>query len=262
MIFYAGLPRSGSTMLAAILSQDPKLAVHEGCNLLPALNAVRDFYTDRTRNKVSRNPDVVKVLKAIASVYCEEGKTNIFKDRLWPLYLDHMERVTEGDYKVICTVRSPMECLASFDRLMLKTPEYFTQVEGFTTNNSLFTTKAKCDSLLHITGSIGQAYAALYEASVVQNRRERMLFIDYNKLCSNPEEQLGRIYSFLEIPLTIKHDFGKLQNALEPDDKLRRMTDNLHVIEKELRANNTNLGRVEHYISCYEHFDEFWKKWI
>jgi sulfotransferase len=260
VIFYAGLPRSGSTLLAAALSQDPKLAVHESCNLLELLNTVRAFYTDRNRNKASSSPDVVEVLKAIVSAYSEEGKTNIFKDRRWPLYLGYMELV-DGDYKVICTVRHPMECLASFDRLMRKTPEYFTQVEDFTNNNSAFTSKAQYDSLLHITGSIGKAYAALYEASIVQQRTDRMLFVDYNKLCSNPEEQLARVYSFLEIPLTVKHNFSNLQNASEPDDKLRRMTDNLHVIEKRLRPSNTNLGRVQHYISCYEHFDEFWKKW-
>ena len=261
MIFYAGLPRSGSTVLAAILSQDTKLAVHENCNLLGVLNTVRAFYTDRERNKASSNPDVVKVLKAIVSVYVEEGKTNIFKDRRWPLYLDYMESATEGNYKVICTVRPPMECLASFDRLLLKTPEYFSQVEDLTTNNSLFTTKTKYDSLLHIQGSIGSAYAAMYEAAIVQKRAERMLFVDYKKLCSNPEEQLARIYSFLEIPLTIKHDFGKLKNASVPNDERRRMTDNLHVIEKELRASNTNLGRVQHFLPYYNNYEEFWEKW-
>lgn len=260
MIFFSGLPRSGSTALLAILSQDPKLAVHDSCNLLTLLNSVREFYTDATKNKASSSPDVVKVLRAIVSAYSEEGKTNIFKDRRWPLYLDYMELV-DGDYKVICTVRHPMECLASFDRLMRKTPEYFTQVEGFTNNNSAFTSKAKYDSLLHITGSIGKAYAALYEASIVQQRTDRMLFVDYNKLCSNPEEQLARVYSFLEIPLTVKHNFNNLQNASEPDDKLRRMTDNLHVIEKRLRPGNTELGRVAHFSSYYESYNEFWKQW-
>jgi sulfotransferase len=260
VIFYAGLPRSGSTLLAAALSQDPKLAIHESCNLLELLNTVRAFYTDRNRNKASSSPDVVEVLKAIVSAYSAEDKTNIFKDRRWPLYLDYMESV-DGAYKVICTVRHPMECLASFDRLMRKTPEYFTQVEGFSNSDSAFTSKAKYDALMHIKGSIGTAYAAMYEAAIVQQRTDRMLFVDYNKLCSNPDEQLARVYSFLEIPLTIKHNFSKLQNASVPDDKLRRMTDNLHVIEKRLRSGNTNLERVQHFLPYYREYEEFWKKW-
>jgi len=260
LIFLAGLPRSGSTMLGAILSQDTKLAIHENCNLLGVLNTVRDFYTDRTKNKTSSSPDTVKVLKAIVSAYVEEGKTNIFKDRRWPLHLDYVDRLG-NDYKVICTVRNPLECLASFDRLMLKTPEYFTQVEGFTTKDSAFTSKAKYDSLMHVRGSIGSAYAAIYEAAIVQKRTERMLFVDYNKLCNSPMEQIERIYSFLEIPLTIKHDLERLSNAVTPDDTVRRMTDNLHVIEPKLRGSITELGRVQHFLRHYEHFEEFWKEW-
>ena len=74
-------------------------------------------------------------------------------------------------------------------------------------------------------------------------------------------EQIERIYSFLEIPLTIKHDLERLSNAVTPDDTVRRMTDNLHVIEPKLRGSITELGRVQHFLRHYEHFEEFWKEW-
>ena len=201
------------------------------------------------------------ILKSIFEAYNNGNHTvNIDKDRNWPFYLDLLDNLTDKPIKIICTVRPPLECAASFGRLYEKEPETYTQLEEIVSSTG-FTTLDRAKSMLNPEGSIGKAYSALFEASVVQNRHENMLFLDYHKLCSNPKEQLTRIYEYLDINVFENHNFDKITNAEEQNDLNYRTFSKTHKIEPKLREGKRDLGRLNMFSNEFN-CEEFWSSWI
>ena len=58
---------------------------------------------------------------------------------------------------------------------------------------------------------LGSPYGHLYD-NIIHGYIDRLLFIDYNKLCYDPDKQMRRIYNFLELPY-FKHDFKNVPQS-------------------------------------------------
>lgn len=259
IVFLSGLPRSGSTMLAALLAQNKTFKVNEASTLLPLLNNTRKFWSSAQRHEVvPRGENLLPVLKAIWGAYHPEDAVIVDKHREWPLYLDLVDKLADQPVKTICTVRNPLECAASFDRLHVREPETYTQIEAATeiTGSNTF---GRAKERMAPDGSIGKAYSALYEAAVVQGRLSQMLFIDYHKLCSDPEGQLERIYQFLDLE-PFKHHFDHLENAERQNDIAYFGHRNLHTIETKVREGKHDLGRLNFVRNEFQ-LAEFWQSW-
>tara|TARA_R100001443_G_scaffold114645_1_gene130941 strand:+ start:1395 stop:2189 length:795 start_codon:yes stop_codon:yes gene_type:complete len=260
-VILGGLPRSGSTLLCGLLAQNPNIDVCEASTLLPLIKNIRKFWADSIGNKVIKKQEkLLPILKAVLNSYhSNEYSIVIDKHRDWLLYLDLLEKITETPLKILCTVRNPIECAASFNRLYENEPETYTQLEEIVERKG-FTTLNRAKSMLVYDGSIGRAYNAIKEASIVQRRKDQMLFIDYHKLCINPSEQLERIYNFLNIDLYDKHYFNKIKNAEEQNDSHYKAFLKTHTIEEKIRKGERDLGRLNYFTNEFD-FDEFWTEW-
>jgi len=259
-VFLAGLPRSGSTMLCALLAQNPAIAVSEASTLLPLLHNIRKFWANAPRHgAINKQKRLLPVLRAVYEAYHDlDGRVIIDKHREWPLHLDLMDKITGSPVKVICTVRSPIECATSFDRLFINEPETYTQLEGITEATGS-TTLDRAKSMLSPDGSIGKAYSALFEAAVVQQRVDQMLFVDYHKLCADPTNQLQRIYEFIGID-GYQHKLAGLVNAEHQDDTFYSGFSKTHQIEEVVRKANGDLGRLNFFVNQLQ-IQEFWQQW-
>lgn len=257
--FLSGLPRSGSTLLASLISQHPKIKVSEASTLLPLINNIREFWSTAPRhNAVSKKDRLVPVLNSITKSYHPEFDGIIVdKHREWPFYLDVADKIFDYKPKVIVTVRNPVECAASFERLKQKEPEVFSQVEKHT-SSTRSTTYDRAYSMFARNGSIGLAYSAIHEAAVVQNRHNEMLFVDYEKLCVNPVYEINRVFHYLNLePYTV---FTKnLINAEEQNDEFYGLY-KLHEIQSEVRRTDKNLNRLKIFKDDF-FLEEFWKEW-
>lgn len=260
-IFLAGMPRSGSTMLAALLSQNPQIKVSEASTLLNLINEIRMFWNHAPRHRsVNKADRLIPVLKGVFNTYHSNNYDIVIdKHRDWPLYLDLMDKVNEKPVKVICTVRNPVEVAASFDRLHYKEPETYTQIEDVTKKTGS-STLDRAKSVLSADGAAGMAFNAMYEAAIVQNRKHQMLFVDYQKLCSDPQKELMRIYNFLEINYYAPHYFTNIESAEPQQDDFINSYRSLHQIEKNVRSAKSDLGRLEQFYDEL-HLEEFWKEW-
>jgi sulfotransferase len=260
-VFLAGLPRSGSTMLAALLSQNPNTKVSEASTLLNLITEIRAFWNHAPRHRSINKADrLIPILKAVFNSYHPNNYDVVIdKHRDWPLYLDLMNKVNESKVKVICTVRNPVEVAASFDRLHIKEPETYTQVEEFTKRTGS-TTLDRAKSILSPDGSGGLAFSALYEAAIVQNKVDQMLFVDYHKLCENPQKQLMRIYNFIGMDYFKEHTFESIKPAEQQKDDFIQGYRTLHKIEENVRLGKKDLGRLEQFYDEL-YLEEFWKEW-
>ena len=120
--FDCGLPRSGSTLLTALLNQNPQ--IHAG-TLSPVFEVM--YYTnDRLQGEQAQafpKPEVFRrmVSNVITEYYSDRDEEVIIdKCRAWPAHIDLIKQYITPDPKIICTVRHPLDILASFITLFHK----------------------------------------------------------------------------------------------------------------------------------------------
>lgn len=256
----SGLPRSGSTLLLSILAQNPSIYSNHASVLLPMINNTRDFWCNAKSVKAaSSDTDHLKrTLRGMLSGYYQHARESeliIDKDRAWNYYLDVLDTITGRKTKVICLVRPPAECVSSFLRLYKNDPLYVSSTE----RNSGPATIDVARSLADFSGVVGASYSGIYEAAVVGNKLDQMLFIDYHKLCENPQAQIDRIYNFFELK-SFSHNFKNVINNQTQIDSVYSSPDSLHKIEKVVRPGSKDLGAVKFFIDQVDK-PVFWDEW-
>lgn len=258
------LPRSGSTILCGLLNQHDDFKVIEGSLSIGISNAIRNvFYNNAKSLATSQQKECLKVLKASLHSYLYSYNQFVFdKNREWLFYLDIADQVFD-EYKVIVLVRDPIECVSSFLRLKEKEPITYTAYESDLVRQENYpTTIGLVEEFMSYKGAIGRTYNALYEASIVQQRAKDFLFIDYHKLCTNPQKELTKVCNHIGAS-AFSFQTNNIQNANKQLDRHYGMYDTMHTIEKEMRLGRTDLGRVEPFAKdLRQRYNIFWEEWI
>ena len=124
--FDCGLPRSGSTLLTALLNQNPN--IHAG-TLSPVFELM--YYTNEILHneqaKAFPKPKIFQEIVTNTLINYYSDVTNpivIDKCRAWPAHIDMMKKYITDNPKLICTVRHPLDILASFITLFHKDGTY------------------------------------------------------------------------------------------------------------------------------------------
>ncbi|MFI4962819.1 MAG: sulfotransferase [Legionellales bacterium] len=245
--FLSGLPRSGSTVLAAILNQNPSVAVSTTSGLSHVLDTIATAWSnnplldkkDETRELLSR------VMRGVIDANYETCDKPIIldKSRTWPLpfIISAMTKVLNRPVKIIATVRSIPDCASSFIRLAK--PE---NLDDFIYSSQL---------LAHLKDS----YVILQ--SGIQAYPENILLVEYEELLNEPHKQLERIHAFLDLP-NFDYDLFNIDGSVvKEDDEAIHGLSGLHDIKSKLKKQHEKdskeiLGR--HFIEFCQ--PEFWKK--
>ena len=113
--FLSGLPRSGSTLLGAILNQNPDIYSSATSPVLNLMKNFDDFYTNIIDNHFPKEEFRKKTLTRIWNDWYSDIDSPIIidKERFWPSSLTKAGIITK-DIKIICTVRSILDILSSF----------------------------------------------------------------------------------------------------------------------------------------------------
>ena len=209
MHFIAGLPRAGSTLIANILKQNPKIhgeAVSSLSSIFGSINA--SWATLETNQEYPNYQAKTGVLSAIMQGYYHHiDKPVIFdKDRGWIPLLASVEAVLQRQVKIIVCVRNPAEILASFERLRKENPLFFTRADLTLREGSSIASRAYYYA--GPDGAMGQAHRHIKDA-IIMGYLDRFLFVDYSRFCNSPKAQTKRIYDFFELP-HYDHDFQNL----------------------------------------------------
>jgi len=207
--FISGLPRSGSTLLSAILRQNPRF--HAGMSspvaalmqtVLEQTGAGSEFYSffDAGRHKV-----LCKGL--FDSYYYDKAEYEIIFDtnRLWTARLHQMVELFD-DFKVICCVRNPAWIMDSFERIYRRNPFDYSKMFNAASRLTVYT---RCEALMSASGIVGSAWSALKEAYYGEFS-DRLLLIDYDVLTRYPQRTTNLLYQFLGEP-EFQHDFDNVE---------------------------------------------------
>lgn len=254
--FISGLPRSGSTLLAALLRQNPRF--HGGMTspvgglfmgMLNQFGAGSEFGPVLTHEQRKR-----LLLGLFHSYYADQFDKEVIFDtnRQWcaklPAILDLFPNA-----KVIACVRNVAWVMDSIERLYRGNPYETTKL--FNDESERITVYSRVDTLAQRNRLVGYAWGALKDAYYGEHARA-LLVIDYDLLVSAPEHVLRLVYQFLGEPW-FEHDFAHVEyDAPEFDQGLGLK--GLHKVRPKVEASVRRTVLPPDLFEQYAHLD-FWK---
>lgn len=207
--FIAGLPRSGSTLLSAILRQNPRF--HAGMTspvgaLAAAVMAQVSAGSESALlvNQQQRR-DILRGL--FDSYYRQQPQELIFDtNRQWCARMPLLDDLFPGS-KVIACVRNVAWVMDSIERLYRANPYENTRLFGG--NPSRSTVYTRLEGLMQHEQMVGFAWAALREAFYGEHAAS-MLLVDYDLLTRAPQQVMPLVYDFIGEP-GFEHDFEHVE---------------------------------------------------
>jgi sulfotransferase len=198
------LPRSGSTLLSALLRQDPLLHASMSSPVSSLVSGMmRQMSQDNEGAVFIEDTQRSRILQAVVDAYYADihPKQVVFDtNRQWATRLPLLARLWPKA-KVICCVRSPSWALDSIERLTRNNALEPSGIFKFDTGGTVY---SRAEGLMSGTGMIGYALNALREA-VFDERRERLLLVRYESLTTMPQVVFDKIYDFVGEP-AFQHD--------------------------------------------------------
>jgi len=239
--FISGLPRSGSTLLSALLRQNPKIHAGMTSPVGPVFNAALTAMGAENEFSVFFKEEQKRdILKGVFEGYYKhvEAPEIVFDtNRMWTSRLAAVRKLYP-EAKVICCVRNPAWIMDSVERLVRKNAFDVSRIFNNAQERSTVYTRA--DALLNPHRMIGFAWSALKEAYYSENS-DMLLLVDYDLLASRPGEVMPLISNFIGVE-PFDHDFENVEYEAEDFDT-QLLAKGLHTVrgKVELKSRQTIL---------------------
>ncbi len=227
--FLTGLPRTGSTLLASLLYQNPLIHT-EGASVLNDLMwEVQNVYLDNPNAKASRKKEVLeRILRNLPhEYYAGVGRPVVFdKSFTWTLggNIEMAKKYITDTPKFIVLHRPTEEIVRSFIGLMERGGSY-----GVFKNGIEQATGSLHERMEHsiLNGSLKLNLEALQYVRSLPDQSP-FHYVEYKDLIENTQEVLNGIYKFIELP-QFTHDLESITNAHPEDDTVWGLPD-MHAV--------------------------------
>jgi sulfotransferase len=228
--FIAGLPRSGTTLLSAILNQNPRFQASISGPLARFARAIITQSSAQGGYQIEC-PEATRknIIKGIFDNYYVDSNKEVCwnTNRGWSLLLPLIQDLFPYTKCVVC-VRDLAKILDSFEVLIAKNPYSFTSMFSEEENTNVYT---RCETLLRPDRTLGFAYNALKQA--LCSKEKSMLFVlEYEMLCRQPEQTMKALYKFIDQPF-YQHDFNDVEVSYEAFDEEVQLK-GLHTTRKSI----------------------------
>jgi sulfotransferase len=249
LFFLIAQPRSGNTLLASILNQNPDIACTGNSITLEIMKKLYLLKEDETFKNFPDHNSLDNVLSSVYDSYYKDWPQRIIIDRgpvltegnmmLMPKYFKH-------SYKCIVLLRDLMDVLASYIKW------YTENVDAFI-NKLGNTDEEKLTLLMSKDGAIGKNLTAMQNSL---NYQHLCCYIKYDDLVTNPKPEIKKIYQLIDEPY-YPHKFENLQqlniNDIGYDDTV--LGKNMHTIRSKIqKIPNPYKDRIPQSIrDKYEH---------
>ena len=193
--FISGLPRSGSTLLSAILKQNPDIHAGMSSPVLGLISALQKGMSNANEYGVFINDERRRnVLRGFFDNYYASVPQRIIFDtnRAWSHRLSTLLQIFP-DAKVICCVRPILEIIDSIERLHAASPLQLSRMFNFDPDINIY---GRVEKLMSQSGLVGSTLSGLRDACHGPYS-EHLLLVSYEALASDPKETIQQIYDFI-----------------------------------------------------------------
>lgn len=207
----SGLPRTGSTLLSAILSQNTNIHAEGNsavCQLMSDIQISCDTLAKEQLTANSREHTKIDLLKAIPNAYYKNVTASIIIDkcRAWVTKENQLlYRYLTNNPKTIVLTRPLEEIVKSFINLF--------EENGYTGNLEKRLLDTWFQPICYALEGINWAK---------QNNNGEFLFVSYDELTTNTEETIKQIYSFCEWE-PFDHNFNSIVNIHPENDEVYQL---------------------------------------
>ena len=232
--FISGLPRSGSTLLAALLRQNPRF--HAGMSgplyglfntLLGEMSARNEFavFVDNAQ----RRRVLAGLVRSFHAGHAAEDGIVFDTSRAWTSKLSAISELFPRS-KVIACVRHMPWIIDSIERIVQRNMFQPSIMFDYQAGGTVY---SRADGVAGPNGMVGYSYNALKEAFFGQNTG-RMMLLQYETLVAEPGRALDAVYEFIGEP-RFAHDFESVSFDARSYDE-RAGTPGLHEVRPRVSA--------------------------
>ena len=230
LFFLVAQPRSGNTLFASIINQNPSIAATPNSI---TLEIMKDLFLLKQTDVFQNYPDhktLDNVLDAVYDTYYKDWPQRIIIDRgpvMTPGNFQLMQKHFRRPFKCIVLLRDLMDVLASY-------------MQWYTENSDAFPNKYNCKNdeeklgmIMNKDGAVAKDLEAIKNA---YKYPDICHFVKYDNLVAQPEQEFRKIYNFIGEPY-FNHKFENLQqvevNGMKYDDTI--VGKNMHNIRSVVR---------------------------
>ena len=231
--FISGLPRSGSTLLAALLRQNP--ALHAGITspVSSIVGAMLAEMSAGSEGSVFFDAAMrAAMLRGVFDNYyhaIHPARCVFDTSRGWTTRLDLLARLFP-EARMVCCVRPIPWIIDSVERLLRRNPFELSRIFGFDQGGTAY---SRADGLMGPAGMIGFALNGLKQA-MHGEQAGRLLLLPYDTLVSHPAAAMEAVYAFTGLP-PFQHDFEAVEfDGGEFDARIG--TPGLHDVRRRVAA--------------------------
>ena len=216
--FFTGLPRTGSSIVKAILNQNPVIYASKNSPICNTMWNIPSLITSNINYAADPKPESLdRIMQSLLPLYYKDkmaSKKIIFdKSFSWGAPANHfmISKVLGKNPKFLVTTRNYDDVIDSLVRLIKKYPDTNVFTKGMTRNYEL---SFRDNIINHLTQQENVLYLALIGLENLKtNHNKDCFFIEYDEFCNTPEKILKEFYKFFKLP-SFKHN---LYNITDPD---------------------------------------------
>lgn len=249
--FMAGLPRSGSSALSAILNQNPRFYSGPSSPVLSTMFTVENhLQNDELFFGYPKPAQADLMISSIIHQFYSDVDSPVVidKNRAWTARVPYIEGYIRQKAKILVPVRSIDEILTSFITMIHRNPyqEGMPRInfidEQLVKKNIPLNDDNRCEFIAGPEGILGQSMNALAEV-YRQEFGDRVHLIEYRDLVKNPEKTMKAVYKFLEEEY-YEHDFNSLENQNRERDIITYGLADMHNVRPELKSESPDPKEV------------------
>jgi sulfotransferase len=222
LFFLIAMPRSGNTLFASIMNQNPEMAATANSITLEIMKVLFLLKKTDVFENFPDHKSLDNVLDSVYDLYYKDWPQRIIIDRgpvITPGNFELMQKHFKRPFKCIVLLRDLMDVLASYMQWYTENPDAFPNKYGNTDEEKLSKIMSKDGAVAKQLEAIKNSY----------NYPDMCHYVKYDDIVTNPEQEFKKIYKFLDEPC-FNHRFNNLDqvsvNGLSYDD--RAVGSNMH----------------------------------
>lgn len=225
VVFLAGLPRSGSTVLSNIMGMHPDVRSTPSSPLCPIVQGMRNTWSQEPFLKAQLDSDfdvvterLKRTTKATIEAWSNDGDEDIVvdKNRGWLFCIEWL-RELYPDFKMIVTLRDLRNVYASVEKRHRKT-----LMLNFPDNLEHNLIDVRANGLFNDGGIIGGCIKAINNIGDVPDISKHLLIWRYEDFVERPQETTDMCFNFLGVD-PVKIDFDNLKQTTDEADSFYNM---------------------------------------